>query len=93
VARNYPLSYRFGNKSEFFGEIAGDVINPLSSEKIKSSKLKALVLVGDQDQVTPKEMATSLAQDYPGSTLKIIGGGHSSSIDFVAASKLIEEFI
>jgi len=93
VARNYPLSYRFGNKSEFFGELTGDIINPLSLKKIKSSELKVLVLTGEQDQVTPTEMARSLVKDYPGSILKIIGGGHSSSIDFAAASKIIKEFI
>lgn len=93
IDRNYPISYRFGDKSEFFDELTGDIVNPMASEKIKSKELKTLVLAGERDEITPKEMAESLAKDYPRSILKIIGGGHSSAIDFAEASKIIKDFI
>ena len=93
VSRNYPLSYRFNDKDEFFDEISGITINPLSIEKIKSNNLKSLVLVGKDDEVTPKKMAESLAKSYKGCNLEIIKGGHSSAIDFAEASEIINEFI
>lgn len=93
IIRNYPLSYRFKNKVEFFDEIGGGKINSLSAKKIKSSDISSLIIAGKNDKITPKEMAEYLAKDYPQCKLKIINGGHSSAIDFKQASKLLKAFL
>jgi len=93
IFRNYPLSYRFKNKVGFFDEISGKKINLLSSKNIRSKKIKTLVLVGQNDEVTPKEMAELLARDYPQCKFEVINGGHSSLIDFKQATKLMKIFL
>ncbi len=93
IERNYPLSYRFKNKESFFNEINGRKRNSLSVKAIRSNESEVLILVGRDDEITPKEMAESLSHDYPHSQLKIINGGHSSAIDFSQAKKLIKPFL
>jgi len=93
IERNYPFSYRFKNKEAFFNEINGKKNNPLSAKKIQSAQISALMLVGENDEVTPKEMAIGQVKDYKQSILKVINGGHASAIDFKEATKIINEFL
>lgn len=93
IVRNYPLSYRFENEIKFFDEIGGKKINSLSVKKIKSFDISLLIIVGKNDEITPKEMAEYLAKDYPQCKFKVVNGEHSSAIDFKQASKLLKAFL
>ena len=44
--------------------------------------IRTAVLVGEQDQLTPKYMSEELANVIPGSTLQVLPGAHSGFVEY-----------
>lgn len=65
------------------------------SEKLASLKIPVLILVGDQDKMTPVKSSQFLNQNIPGSTLCIIAGaGHHLMLEKPAeTNQVLGEFL
>ena len=89
----YPFSYRFENKKRFFDEIKG--LSPISdiSKPFIDQEKQFVVFCGKEDKITPVTMAETLVKEPKNSKLHIIGGGHSSKIEWGKFIKLIKEII
>lgn len=89
----YPFSYQFKNKKYFFGQIKGEITIPNINKKFINRNIKHIIFCGRADKVTPVAMSESLKNEYQNSKLYIIGGGHSSKIEWEQFNKLIKEVI
>ena len=89
----YPLSYRFENKELFFNEIKGLISISDMSKLFVDKKKHFAVFCGKEDNVTPVAMAETLAKSHKNSEIAIIGGGHSSKIEWKKFIKLTKEII
>ena len=64
-------------------------------DRVDDIAVPTLVVVGDQDTVTPPELSEALAHAIPGARLEVIAGaGHIANIDKPTGfNRLVEEFI
>lgn len=89
----YPFSYRFKNKQHFFNEIKGLIPIPDMNRSFVDQKKHFVIFCGNEDKVTPITMAETLAKKQKNFKLHIIGGGHSSKIEWGKFKKLTKEII
>lgn len=89
----YPSSYRFGNKKIFFEQIKGKVLIAGINKKFKDHNKQHIIFCGNADKVTPVSMSEKLASEHINSKTNIIGGGHSSKIQWSRFSRLIKDVI
>lgn len=89
----YPFSYRFKNKKQFFEQLKGLVPIPSMDKQFIDQQKKHIIFCGEEDEVTPIAMSKMLANTYKNSKLHIIGGGHSSKIEWKKFIKLTKEVI
>ena len=66
-----------------------------ATQRLKSLRLPALILVGAADKMTPPAYAQALAAAIPGAELMVIeGGGHMVQLEqFRAVNQAITEFM
>lgn len=89
----YPFSYRFENKQRFFNEIKGLVPISDMDRAFVDQKKHFVIFCGDKDKVTPVTMSEALSKSHKNSKINIIGGGHSSKIEWKKFIKLTKEII
>lgn len=71
VDRYFELTLREGNRQAFVDRLANEP-DPNQFEKIKTIKQPVLILWGEQDMLTPVEMAYQFNKDLNNSTLTIL---------------------
>ncbi|HUE78656.1 MAG TPA: alpha/beta fold hydrolase [Sphingomicrobium sp.] len=86
LARIDPEAFRIGTEAVWLAD---------QSDRAAAIGVPTLVLVGDQDTVTPPELSRELAEAIPGAELHILAGaGHLANIERPADfNRLVEEFI
>ncbi len=86
MARIDPQAFRIGAEAVWLAD---------QRDSVAEIAVPTLVLVGDQDTVTPPELSRELAEAIPGAELHILAGaGHLANIERPADfNRLVEEFI
>ena len=73
MARIDPEAFRIGAEAVWLAD---------QRERVAAIRVPALILVGDQDTVTPPELSAELADAIPGAELVVLAGaGHLSNIE------------
>ena len=73
MARIDPQAFRIGAEAVWLAE---------QRDRVAAIRVPTLVLVGDQDMVTPPELSQELADAVPGAELAVLAGaGHLSNIE------------
>ncbi len=73
MARVDPQAFRIGAEAVWLAD---------QRERVAAIKVPTLVLVGDQDTVTPPELSRGLAEAIPGAQLHILAGaGHLANVE------------
>ncbi len=86
MARIDPEAFRNGAEAVWLAD---------QRERVAAIAVPTLILVGDQDTVTPPELSRDLAESIPGAELHILAGaGHLANIERpVDFNRLVEEFV
>ena len=86
MARVDPEAFRIGAEAVWLAD---------QRDRVAAIDVPTLVLVGDQDSVTPLELSQELADMIPGAELHILAGaGHLANIERPADfNRLVEEFV
>jgi 3-oxoadipate enol-lactonase len=86
MARIDPAAYRIGAQAVWLAD---------QSERARAIDVPTLVLVGDEDLVTPPQLSKALAEMIPGARLEsIAGAGHLSNLERPTTfNARVEEFL
>ena len=86
MARIDPEAFRIGAEAVWLAD---------QRDRVAAIRVPTLVLVGDQDTVTPPELSRELAEARPGAELNVLAGaGHLANIERPADfNRLVEQFI
>ena len=86
MARIDPEAFRIGAEAVWLAD---------QRDRVAAIRVPTLVLVGDQDTVTPPELSRELAEAIPGAELNVLAGaGHLANVERPADfNRLVEEFL
>ena len=86
MARIAPEAFRIGAEAVWLAD---------QRDRVAAIEVPVLVLVGDQDTITPPELSQQLASAIPGAALHILAGaGHLANIERPADfNRLVEGFV
>ena len=86
MARIDPEAFRIGAEAVWLAD---------QRDRVAAIDVPTLLLVGDQDTVTPPDLSRALAEVIPGAELHVLAGaGHLANIERPADfNRLVEEFV
>jgi 3-oxoadipate enol-lactonase len=86
MARIDPEAFRIGAEAVWLAD---------QRDRVAAIQVPTLVLVGDQDTVTPPDLSHELADAIPGAELHILAGaGHLANVERPSDfNRLVEEFL
>ena len=86
MSRIDPASYRIGAEAVWLAD---------QCDRASEIRVPTLILVGDEDKVTPVQLSTGLAGIIGGAEMQVIAGaGHLTNLETPGAfNRLVEEFI